>query len=267
MSFSDQQLERYSRNIILKEVGGKGQKKLLAGRVLVLGAGGLGSPCAYYLAAMGVGKIGLVDSDNVDLSNLQRQILHFNTDINRPKTASAAEKLSALNPDIQVEEIRLRLTSGNILDVIKDYDIVVDGTDNFPTRYLANDACVMAGKPLVHAGILRFNGQIITILPKKTACFRCLFPSPPPPGAIPTCQEAGILGSVAGVLGSLMATEVAKFFLGQGELLTNRILIYDALEVSFREVKIPRNPQCPVCGDEPTIKELIDYEVFCGLRK
>lgn len=267
MSFSDQQLERYSRNIILKEVGGKGQKKLLAGRVLVLGAGGLGSPCAYYLAAMGVGKIGLVDSDNVDLSNLQRQILHFNTDINRPKTASAAEKLSALNPDIQVEEIRLRLTSGNILDVIKDYDIVVDGTDNFPTRYLANDACVMAGKPLVHAGILRFNGQIITIMPKKSACFRCLFPSPPPPGAIPTCQEAGILGSVAGVLGSLMATEVAKFFLGQGELLTDRILIYDALEATFREVKIPRNPQCPVCGEEPTIKELMDYEVFCGLRK
>lgn len=263
--FTEQQLQRYSRHILLNEVGGKGQKKLLAGKVLVVGTGGLGSPSAFYLAAAGVGTIGLVDFDNVEMSNLQRQILHSTNDIGRAKTTSAKEKLQSLNSDVNVIEHKERLTSANIFDVIKDYDIVMDGSDNFPTRYLVNDACVMTNKPLSHAGIFKFDGQATTIIPKKGPCYRCLFPEPPPPGAVPSCQEAGILGVVAGTLGVIQATEVLKYLLGIGDLLVGKLLTYNALKMSFRTIKIPRNPNCPVCGDQPTITQLIDYELFCGI--
>lgn len=265
-NFREDQIERYSRQIILPEVGGAGQKKLLKAKVLIIGCGGLGSPCAYYLAGAGVGKIGLVDSDKVELNNLQRQILHFTPDVGKTKVNSAKEKLSSLNPDIQIIPYHLRLTSENILDIIKDYDIIVDGSDNFPTRYLVNDACVLLNKPFSYAGILRFEGQAITILPHQGPCYRCLFPEPPPPGTVPSCQEAGILGVVAGILGIIQATEVLKYILGKGELLVGKLLVFNALELSFRKLNIQRNNNCPVCGDKPIIKELIDYEEFCGLR-
>ncbi|MFB3789643.1 MAG: ThiF family adenylyltransferase [bacterium] len=263
--FTDEQIERYSRHIILPQVGGKGQKKILSSRVLVLGAGGLGSPSAYYLAAAGVGTLGLVDNDVVDYSNLQRQILHATADVGIPKTASAARKLRELNPDCQVVEHALRVDSSNILDLIAGYDIVLDGTDNFPTRFLINDACVMAKKPLIHAGVFRFEGQAMTIVPGTGPCYRCLFPEPPPPGLVPSCQEAGILGCVAGVLGTLQAVEALKFILGLGDLLVGKMLIFDALEMQFRRVSVPRNPECPVCGDHPTITRLLDYDEACGL--
>jgi molybdopterin/thiamine biosynthesis adenylyltransferase len=264
--FSEKQLQRYSRHILLNEVGGKGQKKLSAGKVLVVGTGGLGSPSAFYLAAAGVGTIGLVDFDKVEMSNLQRQILHSTKDIGRPKTTSAKEKLLNLNDDIKIIEHNERLTSANIMDVIKDYDIVMDGSDNFPTRYLVNDACVLANKPLSHAGIFKFDGQATTIIPKQGPCYRCLFPEPPPPGAVPSCQEAGILGVVAGTLGVIQATEVIKFLLGVGDLLVGKLLVYNALKMTFRTIKIPRNPNCPVCSDHPTQTKLIDYELFCGIQ-
>jgi len=264
--FTEDQIERYSRQIILQEVGGIGQKKLLNAKVLIIGCGGLGSPCAYYLAAAGIGKIGLVDSDKVEINNLQRQIVHFTKDIGRQKTESAKEKLESINPDVQITTYPIRLTSKNIMEVIKEYDIVVDGSDNFPTRYLVNDACVMCNKPLSHAGILRFDGQATTIIPHNGPCYRCVFPNPPPPGMVPSCQEAGILGVVAGILGIIQATEVLKYILGKGELLIGKLLIFNALEMSFRKVNIHRNNNCPVCGDKPTITELIDYEQFCGLR-
>ncbi len=263
--FNNDQIRRYSRHILLPEVGGAGQRKLLEGKVLLIGSGGLGSPCAFYLAAAGVGILGLVDDDVVDLSNLQRQILHFTADVGRPKVESAREKLEALNPDIRVITHKDRMTSETIMDVIKHYDVIVDGSDNFPTRYLVNDACVLAGKPLSHGGIFRFDGQLMTILPKQGPCYRCLFPEPPPPGLVPSCQEAGILGVVAGTIGVAQATEVLKLLLGIGAPLVGRLLIYDALEMRFRTVKVPRNLECAVCGDHPTITELIDYEHFCGL--
>jgi len=266
MKLTEQQIERYSRQIILPEVGGKGQKKLLNSKVLIIGCGGLGSPCAYYLASAGIGKIGLVDSDNVELNNLQRQILHSNCDIGKPKVESAKQKLNSINPDVEIVTYRLRLNSKNIMDIIKDYDIVVDGSDNFPTRYLVNDACVMSKKPLVHAGILRFDGQATLIIPKEGPCYRCIFPEPPPPGMVPSCQEAGILGVVAGVLGLIQATEVLKYLLGIGELLVGKLIVFNALEMNFRKLNINRNPDCSVCGDNPTIKELIDYEQFCGIK-
>lgn len=263
----EDQIERYSRQIILPQIGGKGQEKLLKAKVLIVGAGGLGSPCALYLAAAGIGKIGIVDSDKVELNNLQRQILHSTKNVGKPKVDSAKERMSSLNPDTQMTTYHLRITSKNILDIIKDYDIVVDGSDNFPTRYLVNDACVLSGKPFSHGGILRFDGQATTILPKESACYRCLFPEPPPPGLVPTCQEAGILGAVAGVIGTIQANEVLKYILGIGELLVGKLLIFDALTSSFRKVNIPKNPNCPICGENPTIKELIDYEEFCNLRR
>ncbi len=263
----DEQIERYSRQLILSQVGGKGQEKLFQAKVLLIGAGGLGSPCAYYLAAAGIGKLGIVDSDKVELNNLQRQILHSTPDVGRPKVISAQEKLQNLNPDVEVVPYEVRLTSQNIMEIIKDYDVVVDGSDNFPTRYLVNDACVLSRKPLFHAGILRFNGQAMTIIPFQTACYRCVFPEPPPPGLVPSCQEAGILGVVAGMLGLVQAGEVIKYILGVGELLTDKILLFDALTTTFRKVKTHRNPECPICGENPTIKELIDYEEFCGLRR
>ncbi|MFN3966098.1 MAG: HesA/MoeB/ThiF family protein [Endomicrobiia bacterium] len=266
MNFTEEQIERYSRQIILPEVGGVGQEKLLNAKVLIIGCGGLGSPCAYYLASAGIGKIGLVDSDKVELNNLQRQILHFMKDIGRQKTESAKEKLNAINPDVEVKTYPVRLTSNNIMDIIKDYDIIVDGSDNFPTRYLVNDACVLSKKPLIHAGILRFDGQATTIIPYEGPCYRCIFPEPPPPGMVPSCQEAGILGVVAGVLGVIQATEVIKYILGKGDLLLGKLLIFNALEMNFRKLNIQKNKNCQICGDNPTIKELIDYEQFCGLR-
>ena len=265
--FREDQIERYSRQIILPEVGGAGQKKLLSAKVLIIGCGGLGSPCAYYLAGAGVGRLGLVDSDKADLSNLQRQILHFTRDVGRGKAESAKEKLNALNPDVDIVTHAVRLTSKNIMDVIKDYDIVIDGSDNFPTRYLVNDACVMAGKPLIHAGILKFEGQATVIIPKKGPCYRCLFPDPPPPGLVPSCQEAGILGVVAGIMGVVQATEALKCILGAGDILVGKLLVFDALKMNFRKLTIPRNGNCAVCGDNPTVKELVDYEMFCGVRK
>jgi adenylyltransferase/sulfurtransferase len=263
---TEEQIERYSRQIILPEIGGKGQEKLLNAKVLLIGCGGLGSPCAYYLAAAGVGKIGLVDSDKVELNNLQRQIIHFMKDVGKKKAESAKEKLESINTDVKIETYPLRITSANIMEIIKDYDIIIDGSDNFPTRYLVNDACVISNKPLSHAGILRFDGQITTIIPNSGPCYRCIFPDPPPPGMVPSCQEAGILGVVAGVLGLLQATEVLKYILGKGDLLVGKLLIFNALEMSFRKLNIQRSEECPVCGKNPTITKLIDYEQFCGLR-
>jgi adenylyltransferase/sulfurtransferase len=267
MKLREDQVERYSRQIILPRVGGKGQEKLLNAKVLIIGAGGLGSPSALYLASAGIGKIGIVDSDKVELNNLQRQILHTTGSVGTPKVESAKERLNSINPDIEVKTYNIRLTSENILDIIKDYDIIIDGSDNFPTRYLVNDACVLSKKPLSHGGIFRFDGQAITILPGESACYRCLFPEPPPPGLVPSCQEAGILGAVAGAIGIIQANEVLKYILKIGNLLAGKLLVFNALDSSFRQVKVPRDPKCPVCGEKPTITKLIDYQEFCSLRK
>jgi len=261
--FTEEQIKRYSRHIILPEVGGKGQLKLLKAKVFLVGAGGLGSPAAFYLAAAGIGKIGIADSDIVDHSNLQRQILHSTKDIGRSKAISAKETLEALNPDIEVVPYTERLTSENILDIIKDYDVILDGADNFPTRYLVNDACVFLKKPLSHGSIFRFEGQVTTIVPFEGPCYRCLYETPPPPGLVPSCQEAGVLGVLPGVVGSIQATEVVKLILGKGEILKGKLLLYDSLNMDFKKVKIHKNPNCPVCSDNATIKELIDYEEFC----
>lgn len=267
MSLREEQIERYSRQIILPNIGGKGQEKLLSARVLMIGAGGLGSPAALYLASAGVGTLGIVDSDKVELNNLQRQILHSEKDVGAPKVESAKKRLSGINSDVNVVPYHTRLTSENIMGIVKEYDIVVDGSDNFPTRYLVNDACVLAGKPLSHGGIFRYDGQAITILPHKSACYRCLFPEPPPPGLVPSCQEAGILGAVAGIIGTIQANEALKYILGIEGLLAGRLLIFNALDSSFRMVKVPKDPKCPVCGERPTITKLIDYEEFCSLRR
>ncbi len=267
MKLREDQIERYSRQIILPNIGGKGQEKLLNAKVLIIGAGGLGSPCALYLASAGIGTIGIVDSDKVEINNLQRQILHSNKNVGKAKVESAKERMVGINPDVKVITYNLRLTSENILDIIQDYDIIVDGSDNFPTRYLINDACVLSGRPLSHGGIFRFDGQAITILPHKSACYRCLFPEPPPPGLVPSCQEAGILGAVAGIIGTVQANEVLKYILEIGNLLTGKLLVFNALDSSFRQVKVPKDPKCPVCGENPTVTKLIDYEQFCSLRK
>jgi len=259
MDFTEDQLLRYSRHIILPEVGGKGQKKIRDARVIIIGAGGLGCPVGYYLAAAGVGTIALVDNDTVELSNLQRQIAHSVNTIGMPKVESAKKTFEALNPDVNVIAIQKRISKDDILDLIKAYDIVVDGSDNFPTRYLVNDACVMAGKPLVSGAILRFEGQVTTIVPGEAACYRCLFEEPPPAGLVPSCQEAGVLGVLPGVIGGLQATEVLKLILGKGDVLKGELLIYNALKTTFRKVKVPRNRECPVCGENPSITELIDY--------
>ena len=267
MKLREDQIERYSRQILLPNVGGKGQEKLLKAKVLIIGAGGLGSPCALYLASAGVGKLGIVDSDVVELNNLQRQILHSTQTVGRSKVESAQERLGSLNPDVEIIPYKLRLTSENILEVIRDYDMVVDGSDNFPTRYLVNDACVLSKKPLSHGGIYRFDGQAITIIPGETACYRCIFAEPPPPGLVPSCQEAGILGVVAGIIGVIQANEVIKYILGIGELLSGKLLVFNALDSRFRLVKVPRDKHCPLCGENPTVTGLIDYEEFCQLRK
>ncbi|MFQ5352238.1 MAG: molybdopterin-synthase adenylyltransferase MoeB [Candidatus Binatia bacterium] len=264
--FSSEQLNRYSRHFLLPEVGEAGQAKLLQARVLCLGAGGLGSPAAFYLAAAGVGTIGLVDDDVVDLSNLQRQILHNNDRVGMPKTESARLTLSALNPDCNVVEHRTRLDSSNVLGIFADYDIIVDGCDNFPTRYLVNDACVMTGKTNVHGSIFQFEGQATVFKPGDGPCYRCLFPEPPPPGMAPSCQEAGVLGVLPGLVGCIQALEAMKIILGAGEPLIGRLAHIETLGMDIRILKLRRDPACPMCGDSPTITELIDYEEFCGLR-
>ena len=268
MAFTNEQLERYSRHIILKEVGVKGQKKLLNAKVLIIGAGGLGAPAAMYLAAAGVGTIGIADADVVDLSNLQRQIIHATEDVNKPKVQSAKETIEKMNPDVTVNTYRVFVDSSNILDLIKDYDFVIDGTDNFPAKFLINDACVMAKKPFCHAGIIRFRGQLMTYVPGQGPCYRCVFKDPPPKDAVPTCKQAGVVGAMGGVIGSLQAMEAIKFIVGQGDLLTGNLLTYDALKNDFRKVKLPPNPDCPICGAHPTITKLIDYEqAVCEVKR
>lgn len=266
MEFTEDQLQRYSRHIILPEVGGKGQKKLLGARVFIIGAGGLGCPVGYYLAAAGVGTLGIIDNDRVEISNLQRQIAHSTNRLGMLKVESAKETFEALNPDVKVIGIAERLSKDTIMDMIKDYDIVVDGSDNFPTRYLVNDACVLMKKPLVSGAILKFEGQVTTVVPGEGHCYRCLFEDMPPAGLVPSCQEAGVIGAIPGVVGSLQAIEVIKLILGKGEVLKNTLLIYDALKTTFRRVKIPRNNECAVCGENPTITELRDYEAgYCTM--
>ena len=266
MDLSNEQLRRYSRHVILPEVGLEGQKKICSASVLCIGAGGLGSPIALYLAAAGVGNLGLVDFDAVELSNLQRQVLHGTPDVGRPKTESARDALRRLNPGVEVVLYEERLTSANALEVIRPYDIVVDGTDNFPTRYLTNDACVLLKKPNVYGSIFRFEGQASVFAPHLGGpCYRCLFPEPPPPGMVPSCAEGGVLGVLPGIIGTIQATEILKLILQKGSSLLNRLLLYNALDMTFRELKLRRDPECPLCGEHPTITQLIDYEDFCGI--
>ena len=265
MEFTEEQIKRYSRHIILKEVGGKGQERLLEAKVLAIGAGGLGSPAAFYLAAAGVGVIGILDFDTVELSNLQRQILHATDDVDRPKVESAKETLAALNPDVTVVAHNERLSSENAFRIFEGYDIIVDGCDNFVTRYLINDACVLLGKPNVHGSVLLFEGQVTVFDPAVGPCYRCQYPEPPPPGMVPSCQEAGVLGVLPGVIGTLQATETLKLILGIGKPLAGRLLHFDALNMKVREFELRKDPDCLVCGDNASIKKLIDYEDFCGL--
>ncbi|MDP4145579.1 MAG: molybdopterin-synthase adenylyltransferase MoeB [Bacillota bacterium] len=270
MDFRDDQIERYSRHIILSEVGVEGQEKLLNSKVLVIGTGGLGAPAAMFLAAAGVGTIGLVDGDVVDLSNLQRQIIHQTKDVGKLKVQSGKETINDMNPDVNVITYNEFVTSDNILRIIQDqdYDFIIDGTDNFPAKFLINDACVLAQKPFSHAGIIRFQGQITTYIPGKgTPCYRCIFQAPPPAGVVPTCREAGVLGVMGGVIGTLQATEAIKYILGLGDNLAGYLLTYDAIKMEFRKIKLSHNKKCGVCGENPTIKELVDYEqASCDLK-
>ncbi len=258
------EVQRYSRHIIMPQVGSVGQRKLIDASVLLVGAGGLGSPLAMYLAAAGVGKIGIVDFDSVDITNLHRQILHGNEDVGRAKVDSAEDRLLSINPDITVEKLPVHMNSENAMEIAKDFDILVDGTDNFPTRYLINDVGVLSNKPVVHGSIFLFEGQMTTFLPGQ-GCYRCLYPAPPPPGMVPSCSEAGVLGVLPGIVGSIMAAEAIKVILGLGNTLVNRLLLFDAEDMDFRKVKLRKDPECPVCGDNPTIDALIDYEAFCGM--
>lgn len=266
IDFTEQQIERYSRHILLQDVGVEGQEKIHDARILVIGAGGLGAPVSLYLAAAGVGRIGIVDADVVDLSNLQRQVIHFTADVGKPKVDSAKDKMLAINPDVKVDTYQTWLDSSNALDIIKEYDFIIDGTDNFPVKFLINDACVMAGKPFSHGGILRFTGQTFTHIP-GTACYRCMFKEPPPPGAVPTCSQAGVLGAIAGMLGTIQAAETLKYIIGIGDLLTDRLLTFDAKTMQFRTVNVKKSNKCPICGSHPTIDRLIDYEqAACDLK-
>jgi molybdopterin/thiamine biosynthesis adenylyltransferase/rhodanese-related sulfurtransferase len=265
-ALSNDEILRYSRHLIMPEVGMEGQQKLKAARVLCIGAGGLGSPLALYLAAAGVGTLGIVDFDVVDYTNLQRQIIHSTSDVGRPKLQSAAEKLKAMNPFLNLRTFETRLTSANALDLFRDFDIIADGTDNFPTRYLVNDACVLTGKPNVYGSIFRFEGQASVFATKDGPCYRCLYPEPPPPGLVPSCAEGGVLGILPGLVGVIQATETIKLILGRGDSLIGRLLLIDALGMKFRELKLRKNPDCPACGTHPTVKELIDYNEFCGIR-
>jgi sulfur-carrier protein adenylyltransferase/sulfurtransferase len=266
MDLSNDAIRRYSRHVILPEVGLEGQKKICSASVLCIGAGGLGSPIAMYLAAAGIGRLGIVDFDAVDLSNLQRQLLHGTEDIGRPKTQSAQETIHSLNPNVEVVLHEVQLTSENALDIMRPYDIVVDGTDNFPTRYLTNDACVLLKKPNVYGSIFRFEGQASVFAPHLGGpCYRCLYPEPPPPGLVPSCAEGGVLGVLPGIIGVIQATEILKLVLGIGSSLMGRLLLFNALDMKFRELKLRRDPECPVCGQHPTVTALIDYPAFCGL--
>lgn len=265
MALSNEEVQRYSRHLIMPEVGVEGQEKLKKGSVLCIGAGGLGSPAALYLAAAGVGTIGIVDFDVVDFSNLQRQIIHGTPDVGRSKLASAKDRLLGLNPLIKIETYETALSSKNALELFKPYDVILDGTDNFPTRYLVNDACVLLGKPNTYGSIFRFEGQASVFATKNGPCYRCLYPEPPPPGLVPSCAEGGVLGVLPGVIGTIQATEAVKLIMGIGEPLIGRFLIYDALRMKFRELKLKKDPDCPVCGTHPTVTELIDYEQFCGV--
>ena len=264
--FTEEQVQRYSRHIILPNIGGMGQRKLLDSSVLVIGAGGLGSPVAMYLAAAGIGKLGIVDFDQVDVTNLQRQILHTTADVGRSKVASAVEHLRAINPTIEVVGHETLLFSTNVFEIFEGYDVIVDGTDNCPVRYLVNDATQFTGKPLVYGSIYQFEGQATVFTPgQETPCYRCLFPAPPPPGTVPSCAEGGVFGVLPGVIGSIQATEAIKIITGEGDTLEGRLLLYDALTMDFQEMKIRWDADCPVCGKDPTITELIDYEQFCGV--
>jgi molybdopterin/thiamine biosynthesis adenylyltransferase/rhodanese-related sulfurtransferase/molybdopterin converting factor small subunit len=264
-TLSNDEILRYSRHLIIPEVGIEGQQKLKAAKVLLVGAGGLGAPLGLYLAAAGVGRIGMVDFDVVDFTNLQRQVIHATKDVGRKKLDSAAEKMQAINPHVELVKHEVALSSENALDILKDYDIVVDGTDNFPTRYLVNDACVLLGKPNVYGSIFRFEGQATVFAYEGGPCYRCLYPEPPPPGLVPSCAEGGVLGILPGTIGLIQATETVKLILGIGEPLVGRLLLYDALAMRFRELKLRKNPECPVCGEHPTVTKLIDYQQFCGI--
>ena len=265
VSLSNEEIMRYSRHLIMPEVGMEGQLKLKAAKVLMVGTGGLGAPLGLYLAAAGVGKIGIVDFDVVDVTNLQRQIIHGTKDIGRPKLDSAADRMRDVNPHIEIVKYETMLSSENALDIIKDYDIVVDGTDNFPTRYLVNDACVLLGKPNAYGSIFRFEGQATVFGYKDGPCYRCLYPEPPPPGLVPSCAEGGVLGILPALIGSIQATETVKLIIGKGETLSGRLVLYDALNMKFRELRLRKNPDCPICGEHRTIHELIDYQQFCGI--
>jgi sulfur-carrier protein adenylyltransferase/sulfurtransferase len=265
-TLNNDEILRYSRHLIMPEVGMEGQQKLKAARVLCIGAGGLGSPLALYLAAAGVGTLGIVDFDVVDYTNLQRQIIHTTADVGRKKLDSAADKLKAINPFLNLRTFEIRLTSENALELFRDFDIIADGTDNFPTRYLVNDACVLTGKPNVYGSIFRFEGQASVFATEEGPCYRCLYPEPPPPGLVPSCAEGGVLGILPGLVGVMQATEVIKLILGKGEPLIGRLLLIDALGMKFRELKLRKNPDCPVCGKNPTVTRLIDYNEFCGIR-
>ncbi|CUS02938.2 putative adenylyltransferase/sulfurtransferase MoeZ [Includes: Sulfur carrier protein CysO adenylyltransferase; Sulfur carrier protein CysO sulfurtransferase] [Candidatus Promineifilum breve] len=265
VTLSHQEIKRYSRHLIMPEVGMNGQKRLKAASVLLIGAGGLGSPLAMYLAAAGVGRIGLVDYDTVDFSNLHRQIIHGTKDVGRLKLESAKDRILDINPHVQVDTYEVPLTSANALALFAPYDVIIDGTDNFPTRYLTNDACVLLGKPNVYGSIFRFEGQASVFYAAEGPCYRCLFPEPPPPGLVPSCAEGGVLGVLPGTIGAIQATEAIKLILGVGEPLIGRLLLYDATAMSFDEVRLRKNPACPICGENPTITELIDYEQFCGM--
>jgi adenylyltransferase/sulfurtransferase len=265
-TLSNDEIARYSRHLIMPEVGMEGQRRLKAARVLMIGTGGLGAPTGMYLAAAGVGTLGVLDFDVVDASNLQRQIIHGTKDVGRPKIESARDRLKDINPNVKIEAYETRLTSENALGLFREYDIVVDGTDNFPTRYLVNDACVLTGKPNVYGSIFRFEGQASVFWAERGACYRCLYPEPPPPGLVPSCAEGGVLGVLPGIVGAIQANETIKLILGGGEPLINRLLLFDAWRLRFRELKLRKDPACPVCGENPTVRELIDYEEFCGLR-
>ena len=263
---SNEEIIRYGRHLILPEIGIEGQRKLKNARVLMVGTGGLGAPLGMYLAAAGIGHIGIVDFDTVDASNLQRQIIHGTRDVGRPKIKSAEDRLHDINPNVRIETYETRLSSENALEILHEYDVVVDGTDNFPTRYLVNDACVLLGKPNVYGSIFRFEGQASVFWAEKGACYRCLYSEPPPPGLVPSCAEGGVLGVLPGIIGTIQANETIKLILGAGEPLINRLLLFDAWKLQFRELKLRKNPECPICGEHPTIHELIDYEAFCGLN-
>jgi adenylyltransferase/sulfurtransferase len=264
---SNEQINRYSRHLLLPEVGIEGQKRICNASVLCVGAGGLGAPLALYLAAAGIGRLGILDFDVVDRSNLQRQIIHGEEWLGKPKTESAQTRIKSINPDVEVVPYDTRLTSKNAIEIVKDYDVVVDGTDNFPTRYLVNDVCVLLGKPNVYGSIFRFEGQASVFDATKGACYRCLYPEPPPPGEVPSCAEGGVLGVLPGIIGTIQATETLKILLGKGRTLIGRLLIFNAMDMCFRELRLQKSPDCPICGENPTIKGLIDYEEFCGIGR